>query len=164
MTERQTRSMQLIGWYQLAAGLAVLGFGLSTRAWWTAIIGALILAAGLATQFGRGEATSWFRGDLDERRRLAVDAPMLQAVAGDLVPGVGDAPQQGRLAPGDPAEHEECRAASGIGAEPEDAFRIAYDAKLAPVPAVARDGPLECLDLEPVLDIDRQRVDPIVTR
>lgn len=73
MTERQTRSMQLIGWYQLAAGLAVLGFGLSTGAWWTAIVGALILAAGLATQFGRGEATSWFRGDLDERRRLAVD-------------------------------------------------------------------------------------------
>lgn len=73
MTERRMRSVQLIGWYQLMTGTAVLGFGVVTRAWWTAIVGALILAAGLLTHFGRGEATSWFRGDLDERRRQAVD-------------------------------------------------------------------------------------------
>jgi hypothetical protein len=32
-----------------------------------------MIVLGMGTGFGRGEATSWMRGDLDERRSRAVD-------------------------------------------------------------------------------------------
>ena len=70
MSKVRTRA---IAAYELAAGSALVAYGVATGAWWTAVVGALLFAAGVAVGFGRGEATSWLRGDLDERRQRALD-------------------------------------------------------------------------------------------
>lgn len=59
--------------YEIAVGAAIAVYGVTQRAWWTSTVGALLLASGIAIAVGRGEATSWVRGDLDERRQRAVD-------------------------------------------------------------------------------------------
>lgn len=72
MTDR-SMTARYIAVYQVMAGTALLAAGVLTRGWWAGVVGALLLAAGLAAAFGKGEATSWFRGELDERRQQAVD-------------------------------------------------------------------------------------------
>ena len=59
--------------YEVVVGGVIAVYGVTDRAWWTAIVGALLLASGVAIAVGRGEATSWLRGDLDERRQRAMD-------------------------------------------------------------------------------------------
>ena len=76
------------------------------------------------------------------------------AVAGQLVALGNDAADQGRVPLGHPAQGEEGGAHVGGGEEVEHAMGVRLHASLARVPAVARDGAGEGLDLEPVLDID----------
>lgn len=59
--------------YEAVAGAILLGAGVASAAWWTTLAGLVMLALAGATAFGRGEATSWLRGDFDERRLHAVD-------------------------------------------------------------------------------------------
>lgn len=58
--------------YLVAAGAAVTLLRAVTREWATLVVGVPMAGMGLAA-LGRGEATSWLRGDLDERRQGAVD-------------------------------------------------------------------------------------------
>ena len=60
--------------YEIIVGLVLIGVGLRSSSWWTAVVGAGMCVLGIATGFGRGESTSWMRGDFDERRRAAVDS------------------------------------------------------------------------------------------
>jgi hypothetical protein len=96
-------------------------------------------------------------------RRHAVDAPVIQAMAGDFVAVRGDRAQQRRMAPRHPAQHEEGRAAPRLRAEREDPLGAGYDPRCEVIPGSARDRRLQRMGLEPFLDIDRQGVDPIVT-
>ena len=64
----------VVGVYLVLAAATLVVAGAVTRSWWSAAVGALLLVAGGVTLFGTGEATSWFRGDVDERRQHAVDA------------------------------------------------------------------------------------------
>ena len=61
----------LVPLYHLVVGGVLLAVGAATEGWWTMIVGGLLVAAGAAGRFGRGEATSWFRNELDERRQDA---------------------------------------------------------------------------------------------
>jgi hypothetical protein len=72
MTKERNLSVG-IAVYELSAGGALLVVGAVQGSWWTSAVGALLAVAGGLTAFGRGEATSWFRGELDERRQRAVD-------------------------------------------------------------------------------------------
>jgi hypothetical protein len=69
----EVRLARWIAGYEVVAGVALVVGGGVTRSWWTAVVGVVFLGLGLATGFGRDEATSWMRGDLDERRQRAVD-------------------------------------------------------------------------------------------
>src|SRR5438128_2005182 len=65
------------GWrvavFQTAVGVGLLAYGAATRNWWNAAIGLLLLGVRLGAVLIKGESWSWPRGDLDERRRHAID-------------------------------------------------------------------------------------------
>ena len=63
-----------IGGYEVVAAVGLLALAAYDRSLWTAVLGAAFGLKGALTLFGKGEATSWFRGEFDERRKAAVDA------------------------------------------------------------------------------------------
>jgi len=73
MSNRRQRVAAGTTAYEIVVGVVLLVFGLRSHAWWTGILGLGMIVLGLATGFGRGETTSWMRGELDERRSRAVD-------------------------------------------------------------------------------------------
>jgi hypothetical protein len=68
-----TTTTKVIGIYELVAGLVLGVTAVATRSWWAFVVGVPLAAAGVGALLGRGEATSWLRGDIDERRQRAVD-------------------------------------------------------------------------------------------
>lgn len=62
-----------IAWYYLMVGGALVIVGWQTRSWWTETLGLAFLAVAAGVLIGGGEWTSWFRGEFDERRKLAAD-------------------------------------------------------------------------------------------
>ncbi|MCG8459810.1 MAG: toll/interleukin-1 receptor domain-containing protein, partial [Holophagales bacterium] len=89
---------------------------------------------------------------------LFVDAEMCVAVAGELVALLDDAPDQRRIALGDPAEHEEGGRHALVGKELQNALAVALDPTGQALPIAARDLIGEGRDLEVVLDVDGHRV------
>ena len=63
-----------IGSYEVAAAVVLLALAAYDRSLWFAILGSAFGLKGALTLFGKGESTSWFRGEFDERRQTAVDA------------------------------------------------------------------------------------------
>ena len=59
--------------YLAVMGAVVTTAGIGTRGWWATVVGLLLLGAATAAVLGRGEGTSWLRGELDERRQHAAD-------------------------------------------------------------------------------------------
>lgn len=59
--------------YELIVGAVLVIVGLMSGSAWTTVVGFGMLALGGLTGFSRGEATSWLRGELDERRLEAVN-------------------------------------------------------------------------------------------
>jgi hypothetical protein len=91
-------------------------------------------------------------------RGLAVDAPVREAVARQLMPCRDNAPYQRRVPAGDPAEHEEGRAGFGLGKNLQQALGIGFDAPRKPVPLPPVNDRDKGLDLEIILDIDGHRM------
>lgn len=67
------RGWGAVATYLLVAGLATLGLGVAGRDPVNLLSGLLLVVVSLATGLGRGEGTSWLRGEIDERRARAVD-------------------------------------------------------------------------------------------
>ena len=84
---------------------------------------------------------------------------MLEPVARHLVPLVRHASDEARMTLGNPAEREEGRLRSGFGEEIEEPVGVALDPARQVVPRIARDHVGEGLDLEIILDIDRERIE-----
>ena len=76
------------------------------------------------------------------------------AVAGELVPGGSDPPDQSGAFFGHPAKYETGAARPPLGHELQHAFRVALDPQFPLVPGIARDHGFQIMDVEPVLDID----------
>ncbi len=83
---------------------------------------------------------------------------MGQAMAGDLVPRLADAPHQRRMAPGNPAQGKEGTSRIGGSKKIENAGAIILHARGKAVPLGRVDHALERANLEPFLDIDRKAV------
>lgn len=66
------RHFAALGLYETGVGVALLVYGGASRSWPMLLVGGIILGLGAFTAFGRGEATSWMRGELDERRQKAL--------------------------------------------------------------------------------------------
>jgi hypothetical protein len=69
---KRRRSSIISGYYLVVGGALLLG-GWRTKSWWTETLGLAFVAVGTSMVIGGGEWTTWFRGELDERRRLAAD-------------------------------------------------------------------------------------------
>src|SRR5581483_10401747 len=91
------------------------------------------------------------------------DRAMPEAMAGQLVPPLRDIADQGGELVRHPAEHEEGALGPAVVAEVERAARVRHHARGPPVPVVARDLAGERLDLEIVLDVDREDVAGLLT-
>jgi len=65
--------------YYAVVGAALSTLGAATRSPVATGVGLLLLAAGVLALRGRGEAGTWLRGELDERRSLAVDHALRSA-------------------------------------------------------------------------------------
>src|SRR5215472_2790462 len=89
---------------------------------------------------------------------------MRKAVAGDLMPRGGDAPDEARVTFRDPPEHEERPADSALGQELEQHAGVALDTRLALRPGATVDGRCQRGHLEVVLDVDCERVDGLALR
>ena len=76
------------------------------------------------------------------------------AVAGQLVPGGSDPPDQSGTFFGQPAKYETGAARTPLGHELQHAFRVALDPQFPLVPGITRDHGFQIVDVEPVLDID----------
>ena len=72
--------------------------------------------------------------------------------------GRDDAANERGMARGDPAEREEGRLDAGLGEQVEHEIGVELDARLQPVPVAGRKHALERADLEPLLDVDGERV------
>ena len=66
------RFTNVVGGYYVVAGVLMI-VGWRTASWWTEVLGLAFLVMAVATVVGRAEWTTWFRGELDERRRSAMD-------------------------------------------------------------------------------------------
>ena len=73
MKTRQQLVTAGVAVYELVIGLVLTVVGIRSQSWWTSVVGIGMFVLGVGTGFGRGESTSWLRGDFDERRRSAVD-------------------------------------------------------------------------------------------
>lgn len=62
-----------VPWYYVIVGIGSIVAGVASSSWWTDVVGLGLLVAGVATLLDRGEWTSLFRGELDERRMQAFD-------------------------------------------------------------------------------------------
>src|SRR5690606_32403903 len=87
------------------------------------------------------------------------DAPVVPAVARDLMPARNNFPQQRTVALGDPAEGKERRLRIDLVEQVENLAHIAVDPVRQAAPVSALDHLFESADMEPVLDVDRQPVD-----
>ena len=95
-------------------------------------------------------------GEIAGRHRE--DALVIIAVAGKFMPRRDDAPDQRRIAFGDPAEREEGALGARIGEDLQHRVAICLDPAFQRRPVGTVDRALKGADLEPVLDIDRQAV------
>src|SRR5205814_2077893 len=86
-------------------------------------------------------------------------APMIPAMARDLMPTRDDLAQQRSMALRNPAEREEGSLGVDLVEQVQNLADVAVDAVGEPAPVVALDYVLERADLEPVLDVDGQAVD-----
>src|SRR6185437_16342404 len=91
--------------------------------------------------------------------RLAVDAHVIEAVAGELMPLGDDAAHQRGMALADPARREEGGADAGSGEQIEQPLGVALDPPRPALPVLAADRPPEGMDLEIIFDIDAHRID-----
>jgi hypothetical protein len=80
-------------------------------------------------------------------------------VAGDLVPGIDDAADEGGIVFRDPAQGEEGALHPCPLEQGEHGIGVALDAVGQAVPRIARDHLLKGADLEPVLDVDREGIE-----
>src|SRR3546814_2387457 len=83
---------------------------------------------------------------------------MVPAVARHFMTGFGNAADESGIALGDPAKREECRLDVSLFEQRQHGVAVAFDAVGQAVPVVARDHRFEGADLEPVLDVDRKRI------
>ena len=91
-------------------------------------------------------------------RRLPVDEFVTVAVTGDFMPGRGDAPDQIGFALGDPAQREERGLDAALGEHRKQPLGVGDHPRFPRLPTRAVDVRKERRHLEPVLDIDGQRV------
>ena len=92
------------------------------------------------------------------------DARMVPAVAGDLVPRLGDAADQRGMALGHPAQREEGRLDPASSNRASTASVLRSTRRGRPSQSSRSITRLEGADLEPVLDIDRQGVQHVALR
>ena len=107
--------------------------------------------------FKNGLGARYIIAEFSFRQRMNRRMPV--AVAGQLVPGIDDPPDQRRMALGDPTEGEECPTRTGGGELGQDAVGIALDPARETIPIRTFDGPGKCLDLEIILHVHAHRVD-----
>src|SRR5690554_3332189 len=88
-----------------------------------------------------------------------VDAPMVPAVACDLVSSVRDFAQQRSVPLRYPAQREERGLGLGLVEQVENLADVAIDAVRQTAPIAALDHVLECADVKPVLDVYGEYVD-----
>ena len=69
----KTRRTTLVSAYYFVAGGGLMIAGWQTGSWWTETLGLAFIAVSVGTVICDGEWTTWFRGELDERRRRAAD-------------------------------------------------------------------------------------------
>ena len=87
-----------------------------------------------------------------------MDELVVVAVAGQLVPGGDDGAHDLRVALGNPAEGEECTMDARGGELGEQPVHVGLDPARQRVPLGRVDEAGEGLNLEPILDIDRHRI------
>ena len=83
---------------------------------------------------------------------------MVKTMAGDLMPFLGDAPDQAGKPLGHPAENEKSSLDGVICKTTEDPVRVPLNPWLKTIPAASRGDILESRDLEVVFHIDTQEI------